>query len=222
MSKSRRNVTRRGRPVLKPRGYVRSNRAVKTFDALPKIHKHTQGIAHNGIARGHTAVFDTGIQQLMIGRDIWEIIKCHDTWIDVQGVNMGGPPKSGRRLQLVDARGVVKNLLGGKPYLVILRQDFFNPNSDKTLLTEDQIKCYGVKVYSPPRVFGGKQLVEDRDQVGRSVKLGKSWYVSTRYLNVILPTRDDVERLGSLQLTCRELYSPYSPFRRTTSKFKLY
>ena len=140
VAKSRRIVTRRGRPVLKPRGYVRSNRAVKTFDALPKIHKHTQGIAHNGIARGHTAVFDTGIQQLMIGRDIWEIIKCHDTWIYVQGVNMVGSSKTGNRFQLVDSRGVVKKRLYVKRYLVILRQYFFNLNSDETLLEEDQIE----------------------------------------------------------------------------------
>ena len=33
----------------------------------------------------------------------------------------------------------------------------------------------GVKVYSCPGVFGGKQLVKARDQVGRSVKMGISW-----------------------------------------------
>ena len=45
----------------------------------------------------------------------------------------------------------------------MLRQDFFNPNSDETLLAEDQIECNGVKVFSRPRFFGGKQLVEARD-----------------------------------------------------------
>ena len=74
-------------------------------------------------------------------------------------------------MQLVDARGVVKNRLDGKSYLVIVRQVFFNPSSDETLLAEDQIACHGVKVYSCPRVFGGKQLVKARDQVGRVVKL---------------------------------------------------
>ena len=53
---------------------------------------------------------------------------------------MGGPPKSRSRLQLVDAMGVVKNRLDGNRYLVILRQAFFNPNLDKTLLEEDQIE----------------------------------------------------------------------------------
>ena len=173
------------------------------------------------IARGHTTVFDTGDQQSMIGRDGWEIIKRRDNWIDTQGVNMVGPSKAGRRFQLVDARGVVKNCLDGKRYLVILWKYFFNPNSDETLLAEDQIKCYGVKVYYFPRVFGGKQLVKDRDQVGRSVKIGIYWDSSTRYLNVRPPTREDVERLGSLKLTCGEPYSPYSPFGRTTSQFKL-
>ena len=74
----------------------------------------------------------------------------------------------------------MKDHLDGKRYLVILRQDFFNPNSDETLLAEDQIKCYNVKVYSRPRVFDGKQLVEDRDQVGRYVKLCISWDDFTR------------------------------------------
>ena len=62
----------------------------------------------------------------MIGRDVWDIIKHHDTWIDAHGVNMGGPSKKGQHLQLVDAMGAVKNRLDGKRYLVILRQDLFN------------------------------------------------------------------------------------------------
>ena len=45
------------------------------------------------------------------------------------------------------------------------------------------------------------------DQGGRSVKIGISWYGSTRYLDVNPPTREDVERLGSMQLTCEEPYS---------------
>ena len=57
----------------------------------------------------------------------------------------------------MDARGVVKNRLDGKSYLVILRQALFNPNSNKTLLVEYQIECNGVEVFSCPRVFGGKQ-----------------------------------------------------------------
>ena len=32
---------------------------------------------------------------------------------------------------------------------------------------------------------------------------------------------EDVERLGYLQLTCGEPYSPYSPLKRTTRQFKL-
>ena len=180
---------------------MRSKRDVRNFDACPKSHRNSQGIVHDGIARGHTTVFDTGDQQYMIGRDGWDIIKRHDTWIDAQGVNMGGPSKEGLCLQLVYARGVLKNLLVWKRYLEILRQDFFNPNSDETLLAEDQIECYGVKVYSRPRVFGGRQLVKARDQVGRSVKLGISWDGSTRYLDVTPPTREDVARLGYLQFT---------------------
>ena len=123
----------------------------------------------------------------MIGRDGWDIIKRHEKWIDTRGVDLGGSSKTGRRLQLVDARGVVKNRLDRKSYLIIVRQVFFNPSSDKTLLAEDQIECHGIKVYSPPRVFGGNQLVEARDQVGRIVKLAIEWYGSTRCLDVSPP-----------------------------------
>ena len=49
-----------------------------------------------------------------------------------------------------------------------------------------------MKVYSLPRVFGGKQLFEARYHVGRSIKLGISWYGSTRYFGVSQPTREDV------------------------------
>ena len=129
MAKSGRKVTRKGRLVLKPRGSICIKRAVKTFDALPKSHKHEQVIFHDGVARGHTTVFDTLFQQLMIGWDGWEIVKHHDTWIDAQGVNMRGPPKTGRRLQLVYARGVVKNCMDGKHNLVTFSKAFFDPNS---------------------------------------------------------------------------------------------
>ena len=71
-------------------------------------------------------MFNTGPQKSMIGRYGWETIKCHDTWIDAQGVNFGLPQKVGRRLQLVYARGVVKNRLDGNCYVVIIRQTFFN------------------------------------------------------------------------------------------------
>ena len=82
MAKSGRKVTRRERPVLKLWGSARSNRAVQTFYALPKIHKHAQLIFHDGITRCHTTVFDTGAHQLMIGQGVWEIGKFRDTWID--------------------------------------------------------------------------------------------------------------------------------------------
>ena len=221
MAKSGRKVTHKEFPFLKLRGSVHRKRVVRNLDARPKIHKHAQGIVHNGVTRGHTAVFDTGPQKLMIGRDGWEMIKHHYTWVDAQGVNMGEISKTGCRLQLLDARGMVKNRVDRKRYMLILRLNFFNPNLDKALLAEDQIECYGVNVYSCPRVFGGKQLFEARDQVGRSVKLGISRDGFTRYLDVRPPTRDDVDRLGSLKLTYGEPYSPYSPFRRTTRQFKL-
>ena len=79
-------------------------------------------------------MFDTGAQKLMIGQYGWEIIKRHDTWICAHGVKMGGPPKSGHLLQLVDSRGVVKTFLYGKRDLVILCKDLFNTNPDENLL----------------------------------------------------------------------------------------
>ena len=87
MAKIGRVFTQRSRPFLKRRGPACSKRDVRTFDTLPKSHKHVQGIIYNGKLRGHTTVFDTGDQQPMIGRDGWEIIKRLDTWIYAQGVN---------------------------------------------------------------------------------------------------------------------------------------
>ena len=89
MAKNRRKVTRKRCPVLKPRGSVHNKRSVQTFYARPKMHKHTQVISHDKIARVNTTLFGTGAQKSIIGREGWEIIKLHDTWIDTQGVNVG-------------------------------------------------------------------------------------------------------------------------------------
>ena len=125
----------------------------------------------------------------MVGMGGWDIIKLHDMFIYEQGVNMGGSSKAGCRLQSVDARGVVKNRLGGKRYLVIVRQGFFNPDLDDTLLAEDQIDCFCVKLYSRPRVFGGKQLVDARYKVGGPFKLDIYWGGSNIYLCIHPLTR---------------------------------
>ena len=61
MAKSGRKSTVKGRLVLKPRRVVHSKRTVWTLIARPKIHKYAQGIVHDGVARGHTAVFDKGV-----------------------------------------------------------------------------------------------------------------------------------------------------------------
>ena len=76
-------------------------------------------------------------------------------------------------------------------------------------------------MFSRPRVFGGRQLVEAKDQAGRVVKLGISWDGSTRYLDISPLTRVDVERLGSLEITYGEPYLPYSPFGENNRQFKL-
>ena len=65
------------------------------------------------------------------------------------------------------------------------------------------------------------QLVESRDQVGHIVKLVIYWDRSTRYLNIYPPTKADVERLGYLEITSGEPYSPYSPFGKSTRQFRL-
>ena len=62
-----------------------------------KNSKHAQGIIHNGFAKSHSAVLDTGAQKYMIIIRGWQIINRHVSWIDAHGVNMGGPSKVGRR-----------------------------------------------------------------------------------------------------------------------------
>ena len=57
--------------------------------------------------------------------------------------------------------------------------------------------------------------------MGRVVKLGISWDGSTRYLDILPPYKADIERLGSLEITSGEPYSPYSPFRKSTRQFRL-
>ena len=98
---------------MKPQDPFRSKGAAKKTDARPNKLRHIHGIIQ-GKARGQTAVFGTGSQQSMVVKDGWEIIKRHDNWIDARGVYLGSSLKAGRRLQLVDARGVVKNLLDRK------------------------------------------------------------------------------------------------------------
>ena len=173
--KGGRAISRKSRPGMKPRRPLGSKgtpgQSASTVPNKPKVKiKHVQGVVQGG-AGAHVAVFDTGSHQSMLGRYGWDIINNHDKWIDTRGVDLGGTSKTGRRLQLVDARGVVKNLLDGNSYLVIIRQAFFNSNSDETLLAEDQIECNCVQVFSRPRVFGGDQKVVARDQVGRVVHL---------------------------------------------------
>ena len=220
MVKGGRNISRRSRTRLKPRDPLCSKGSARKPDARTNKLRHVQGIVQGKVS-GHTAVFDTGAQQSMIGRYGWEIVKRHEKLIDTRGVDLGGYLKTGSRLQLLDARGVVKNCLDRKSYLVIFRQACFNPSSDETLLAEDQIECRSVKVYSRPRVFGGKQLVEARDQVGRVVKLTIEWDWSTRYLDVAPPTRVGVLTLNSLEFTSGEPYQLYCMFGKITRQLKL-
>ena len=105
MAKNECKVTRKGRPVMNLQGSVRSKMAVRTFDDLPKSHKHAQGVVHDGITRGHVAVFDTGSQKSIIVRYVWEIIKLHDTWIDAQDINMGDIFKDRAPLEIGRCKG---------------------------------------------------------------------------------------------------------------------
>ena len=56
---------------------------------LAKNSVHDQGIIHNGVAKNHASVLDTVSQESMIVMVDWEIIKCHNSWTDAQGVNIG-------------------------------------------------------------------------------------------------------------------------------------
>ena len=110
--KGGRAISRKSRPGLKPRIPLGSKgtpgRSASTIPNKSKVKiRHVQGVVQGG-AGAHVAVFDTGAQQSMLGIDGWDIINNHDKWIDTRGVDLGGPSKTGRRLQLVDARGVVK------------------------------------------------------------------------------------------------------------------
>ena len=147
-------VSRRIRLDLKPLDPLCSKGDARKPNSRPNKLRHIQGIVQRK-ARGHTAVFDTDAQQYMIGRDGWEIIKRHNKWIDARGIDLGSSLKAGRRLQLVDAMGVVKIHLDGKRYLIVIRQVFFNPSSEKTLLAEDQIDCHGRDLQLRSRVQVG-------------------------------------------------------------------
>ena len=74
MAKSGRKSPVKGIPVLNPQGVVQSKRAVQPINACMKIQKYAQGSVHDGVARGHTAVLDTGVQQSMIVIGGWDII----------------------------------------------------------------------------------------------------------------------------------------------------
>ena len=113
-------------PYLKPRGVTRSKIYVKIIYFLSKSHKHTKGIFHNGVTKNHTVVLNTESHQSIIDMVGWDIIKRCYSWIDYQGVNMGGPSNVWRRLQLVYTSDVVINGLDRECYLVIVSQDLFN------------------------------------------------------------------------------------------------
>ena len=57
--------------------------------------------------------------------------------------------------------------------------------------------------------------------MGRIVKLSISWDRSTRYLDILPPTKVDVATLSSLEFTSGEPYQPYSPFGKTTRQIRL-
>ena len=109
MVKGGRDIPRKIRPRLNPQDPLCSKGTTRSLDARPNNVK-LRHIREKSIGEvsSHMAVFDTGAQQLILGRDGWEIIKRHEKWIDTIGVELGGPSKTVRRLQLVDARGVVK------------------------------------------------------------------------------------------------------------------
>ena len=52
--------------------------------------------------------------------------------------------------------------------------------------------------------------------MGRIVKLEIAWDGSTRYLDILPPTKVDVATLSSLEFNSGEPYQPYNPFGKTT------
>ena len=98
--------------VMNPRGFACSKISVGSLDAHSKSQNYSQGIIHNSAAGGHFAVLDTRYQQSMVGMRGWEIIKLHDSWVDVQGIHMEVSSRAGIRLSLVDVKGVEKFFFG--------------------------------------------------------------------------------------------------------------
>ena len=62
-------------------------------------------------------------------------------------------------------------------------------------------------------------LIDARDQVGNYLKISISWYWFTMYIDIHPLTREDVNSIGFLQLTCGGPYSPYGIFGRSTRHF---
>ena len=56
--------------------------------------------------------------------------------------------------------------------------------------------------------------------MGHIVKLAMQWDGSTRYLDILPPTRVDVMTLNSLDFTSGEPYQPYCPFGKITRQIK--
>ena len=75
---------------MNPCGVARGERSMLTLYVSHRKSNNVKVIIHNGAAKNHTVMLDTGSQQSMIGMEGRVIIKHHDSWIDAQGVDMGG------------------------------------------------------------------------------------------------------------------------------------
>ena len=93
----------------------------------------------------------------------------------------------------------------------LLLGNFFNPNSDDTLMVEDKIEWFGVKVYSCPKYSGVCKIMDSSYQYGCPVKLGIMWYRTTICLDDIPPTRLDIINMGTLQIIYKKTYVPQIP-----------
>ena len=51
-------------------------------------------------------------------------------------------------------------------------------------------------MYSHPRLFGGQKFINSKYQVDFPVKLGILYDVSTRYIDLCIPTSDNIINLG--------------------------
>ena len=107
-------------------------------------------------SRQHLAVLDNGADTCVIGMG-WKIIS-EDS---IRRANVYGFDKNDATkfdLPIVSAVAILVN--NGKEYLVKVNEAVYNETSSHTLLSEYQMRDFGIKVESTAIKHGGKQIME--------------------------------------------------------------